>query len=64
MAIENQPIAPVSLNEEKPRTDEEQAFIELEKAVMAGQEEEGFTILEDGSAVMGAEEVAHDKYRF
>ena len=58
MAIENQPIAPVSLNEEKPRTDEEQAFIELEKAVMAGQEEEGFTILEDGSAVMGAEEVA------
>ena len=53
MAIENQPIAPVSLNEEKPRTDEEQAFIELEKAVMAGQEEEGFTILEDGSAVMG-----------
>ena len=58
MAIENQPIAPVSLNEEKPRTDEEQAFIELEKAVMIGQEEEGFTILEDGSAVMGAEEVA------
>ena len=36
MAIENQPIAPTNLNEEKPRTDEEQAFIELEKAVMAG----------------------------
>ena len=35
MAIENQPIAPVSLNEEKPKTDEEQAFIELEKAVMS-----------------------------
>ena len=28
MAIENQPIAPVSLNEEKPKTLEEQEFVE------------------------------------
>ena len=45
MAIENQPIAPVSLNEEKPRTDEEQAFIELEKAVMLDKKKKALLFL-------------------
>ena len=45
MAIENQPIAPVSLNEEKPRTDEEQAFIELEKAVMVDKKKKALLFL-------------------
>ena len=57
MAIENQPIAPVSLNEEKPRSDEEQQLVEIADAVALGEDNEGFTILEDGSAVLGQEEM-------
>ena len=57
MAIENQPIAPVSLNEEKPKSDEEQQLVEIADAVALGEDNEGFTILEDGSAVLGQEEM-------
>ena len=41
MAIENQPIAPVSLNEEKPRSDEEQQLVEIADAVALGEDNEG-----------------------
>ena len=37
MAIENQPIAPVSLNEEKPKTLEEQEFVEIAEGVAHGE---------------------------
>ena len=37
MAIENQPIAPVSLNEEKPKTLEEQEFVEIAEGVAQGE---------------------------
>ena len=57
MAIENQPIAPVSLNEEKPKTLEEQEFVEIAEGVAQGEGNDGFTILEDGSAVFGQEEM-------
>ena len=57
MAIENQPIAPNSLNEEKPKTLEEQEFVEIAEGVAKGEENDGFTILEDGSAVFGQEEM-------
>jgi len=51
MAIENQPIAPESLNSEKPKSLEEQELLQVVEGVQ-GSGEEGFIMMEDGSAVL------------
>tara|TARA_R100000544_G_scaffold5722_2_gene2183 strand:+ start:7234 stop:9717 length:2484 start_codon:yes stop_codon:yes gene_type:complete len=51
MAIENQPIAPESLNSDKPKSLEEQDLIQVIEGVQQSGEE-GFILLEDGSAVL------------
>ena len=57
MAIENQPIAPNTLNTDKPKSVEEEELIQVLEGVQQPGEE-GFIIQEDGSAILDTGQTA------